>query len=614
METTLEQFNWWKWSLLTMAIASAGLLISEFYHAYHPLITEKTHGSLGVKLVDQEGWWWAGQSTNKLTIEELELAVLKPDSPLLLNGARKGDAIRFDRPLDRWRKFNVREKDPEKVSLTLFEGEEEIPVTVEAQAVPITNAQRFDYVSRGVLAVFALVFGFLIGIRGAKDLSNRWLALTFIALSLNFYYNFNYSPHGPVFTISRLANLMTYGLTWFFGAAFTLSYRNEARAKDLTFIPKRDKLVRLFSWYRVLTVIIVIYSLFFGLGFETPGQWFFAFAGALVCIWIQVFSLIDGRRHSTGDLRQRFSLLLFLVLATVIPSLFTMFPPFFLRDQDLDVAIALSFIGQLLTYIGLTYAVLKHDIFNFGFVINRVIIYSVISVLLLLAFGVIKYVLELFLHGVVKLELTGQQENSLYAVIAVSLYFSFHHLHGKAEHVLKRIFFQSWLENEKLLNKFINSSVYESPEKLLSSLANEFDRFSGGAGAAVYLGQPDECYTLKAQHGYEEAPPLVDIGDPLVVKLRDEKALLDAIQIQKISSVLRQSDLVLPIFYREDLEGFVVLKRRSKGSSYRPDEKMSLSKAIQQIRWELKVVTLETRLEHKENIIKQITGGRRKPL
>jgi hypothetical protein len=577
----------WKFVLSILVFVSTLLFFSELRHAWLPLTTGE-HGSLGVVLYDQVGLGPEGQDSNQLRITQLF-----PDSPLLAAGARVDDVLSFDQPIDRWRKFT----DREEVNVTLLQDGNARQLRVVAHSVPITLAEYVDYLSRAVLVLPALLFSLLIGFKGADDPANRRLAMTFIALSLNIFYNFNYSPGEPVFEFSKLANVTTYGLIWFGAAAFALTYRNEAIALINTEQPpsKNDWLNRLFRWYRALAALVVVYSFWFALGYETPGLWVVGFIGVLCGLLMLIVSLADGWRRSKGELRQRHLWLLFSVSANAFPSFLTWIPSLDWSLNGVLVTVMLSFVGQVIMYIGLTYAVLKHRIFNFNFAISRALLTSTISLILLGAFELVKlFVEEILQQGSANPSKLERRD----LVIAVMLFLAFHKLHDRVRNLLERFFFQAWYENEQRLRKFVKDAAHIlSTEALLAALISALDRFTGGAGAAIYLLEPNGGFKLAAG-SMALAPAMLDADDGMVVALRSDMKALQ-LQDSPVESVF-SGELALPMSHRGHLNGFVVLQSKASGSSYRPDELAVLSFAVDQIGLDLlasKVAVLEMQLQ-----------------
>jgi len=576
----------WKGVLATVAIASALLFFSELRHAYQPL-TEGYHGSLGVVLNDQVGLSPDGQDSNRLRIIQVI-----PDGSLGVAGANVGDFVSFARPIDRWRKLSI----GEEVTLIILQGDNERQVSVVAQAVPITTGEYVDYLSRALLAFPALIFALMIGFKGAGDPANRRLAMTFIALGLNIYYNFNYSPGDPVFALSKLASLTTYGLIWFGAAAFALSYRNKAIAQtspELAAALQTDWLNRLYPWYRALAALIFVYSFWFAFGYETPGLWALGFAGVIGGLLMIVISLTDGWRRTRGELRQRHSWLLFSILANAVPSFLTWIPAFDWTVNGVLLTVVLSFVGQLIMFIGLTYAVLKHRIFNFSFAISRALITSTISLLLLAVFEVLKLVFEEILQG-------GSNESTLQRrdlVIAVILFLVFHRVHDQVKNFLERFFFQSWYQNEKRLRKFVKDAAHIlSVDALLTALVSALDRFTYAAGAAIYLLEPAGNYKLVAS-SMTLAPATLDADDGLVVGLRSAMAAQQP-EDSPVKTAFR-CELALPMSHRGQLHGFIALGTKGNDAAYRPDELSVLGFAAHQIGLDLlafRVTTLETAL------------------
>jgi hypothetical protein len=591
----------WKWLLSILIFLSALLLLSEFRYAFHPLLKGE-HGSLGLILNDQEALGPAGQDSNQLRITQIT-----PNSPAIAAGAQLGDVLRFDHAIDRWRKFRI----GEVLELTLTRGENVRHVRIIASAAPIAIAEYFDYLSRAVLVFPALLFSLLIGFKGANDRAYRAVSLTFIALGFTVYYNFNYSPGNLGFMLSKLAYLATYGLIWFGAAAFVLSYQKYEQT------PIRVWLIRLFPWYRTLSGVVAVYSLWFGLGNETPGLWLLGFAGVFGGLLMIFISLVDGARQTKGETRQRHLWLLLSFSFGAFPSMLTWIPELDYTFRGVLLTVILSFIGQFLMYLGLTYAVLRHRIFNFDFAISRALVFSVLSLLLLGVFRLVAWMIVPLLNEGGEHDNVPQQRLMIDAVVAVGVYMVFHQMHGRVVKVVERILFRTWHENEKRLRRFIKEAAHiVSADALLAAQVSAFDHFSGRAGAAIYLRQANGDYSL-VTGTLAQAPTLIAADDGLAVTLRSEMALVQDDPTNNIPDC----ELAFPMSHRGLLNGFVLLGSKPNGASYRPDESSLLGFAVHQVGLDLnalKVEALETELQQlekhslKQNAEIQLMAGRRK--
>jgi hypothetical protein len=568
----------WKWIISALVLACGSLLALEVSHAVRPMLIEGRQGSIGVIVTDHLGTRHDGHGTHRLGIESVA-----PGSPMLAAGAKPGDALAYERYQDRWRRFAV----GEAVGLTLFQAGEARHLTLVAQAQPIGFAEYFDYWARCLLAVAALLFSLLIGFKQAEVKAYRALAMSFIGLSLMFYFPFNYSPAGPIFTISKLGNTAAYVLIWYWCVVFALNYQPYQQTRV------RDWLGRSLPWFRALAFAGAGYSVWFGLGHEAPSLLLVTTLPMVCGLVITIASLVDGWRNCSGEMRQRHLWMLLSFAFGAIPPLLIQVPALDWTIRGLPATVALFFVGQFLMYSGLAYAVLRYRVFNFDFAISRALVFSVVSVMLLCCFGLIQWLYSSMVEGGAAGH--GGEGNSVMvdAAIALFTYLVFHMVHGTLERWVERFFFGTWHDNEHKLRKYVGHAAHVATvDILLGSLRTEMDRFTRHAGCAIYLKQADGAYTL-ASGTLEHAPARIDPNDGLAVALRAELVPLVYDRVQTAVP----GELALPMCHRGALNGFILLGSKRNGQSYRPDESKVLGFAAHQIGLDLHALRVEA-LEH----------------
>lgn len=561
----------WKWLACSLALLSATLLLVEFSHAIKPVLIDGTHGSLGAMLVDQQANN-EGQGAYRMRIESLA-----PNGPLQAAGARAGDGVRFDRYLDRFRKLVP----GERVGLTLYQGASSRPLSLVAQPVKIGFDEYFEYCGRFLLALPALLFGLMIAFKQSEGRAYRALSMTFIALSFDYYFGFNYSPASPSFALSKFVTITTYSLIWYGAVVFTLFYQDYPRSVT------RAWLNRMFPWYRALVFATVLYSIGFAVGKDTPLLWLPTLGGVLGGLGLIIASLVDGWRHSTGETRQRHLWLLLSFGWGAVPAMLTLIESFDATIEGARVTVMLYFVGQLLMYVGLAYAVLRYRVFNFDFAISRAVVFSVVSVMMLCTFGVIEWIYASVMHGGGH----GAGKNSLLvdAALALGVYLLLHKIHDRLERGVERVLFEKWHVNEHKLRAYVRQAAHiTTMDALIASFCDALDRFTGQAGCAIYLRQENGEYVI-AGGSLEGAPAAVDSNDSAALALRSEMAPLF---VDRTHSALR-GELVLPMCHRGMLDGFALVGSKRRGESYRPDEVDALGFAAHQIGLDLHALRVD---------------------
>jgi hypothetical protein len=298
-------------------------------------------------------------------------------------------------------------------------------------------------------------------------------------------------------------------------------------------------------------------------------------------------ALLAGWRESKGRLRVRFGWLLSALCLGFLGDIFVQWPPFDLQIGSFTSSwnIVNGVVGSIV-YAMLTYAVLRHRIFDFGFAINRTLVYSVTSILLLIAFGLVEWVVGHVVH------VEGKEKNVLLdGALALGVYLAFHRLRHGVEHWIERLFFHSWHQAENALRQFVREAAHvRSRHALIEQTTRALQRFSG---AAVHL------YRIEGSVFVGDDGPSIDVSDPLATALAEHRKPLHVAE-----TLSRQpGELAVGMLHRGELRGFILLDAKPDGAAYRSDELEALAYAVHQIGLDLAALdneALKSNLAHVE--------------
>ena len=560
----------WRWFICCAALLSAILLVIDFSHAVGPLLISGEQGSIGVKLVDQIGGDNLGQGTYRLRI-----ASVAADSALHAAGAAPGDYLRFDHYVDRWRKPAI----GEPVGLTLYRGNLASHLAPLARPEKVPFADYFTYCGRLLIALPALLFGLMISFKQSGSRAYRALSLAFILLSFMYFYDFSYAPRGAALKLGKFLCITAYCLVWYSCAIFALSYQPFQNRL-------RDMLERLLSMYGALALTTAAYAVGFGLGWETPLLWVGTLLGGIFGLGLVLVCLVDGWRQSIGEVRQRHLWLLLALALGAIPAVLTRIPPLDAEIAGVRITVLMYFGGQLMMYCGLAYAVLKYRVFNFDFAISRAVVFSVVSVLLLCSFGIIEWIYASVMHGGAAPGHGGGNKGLLVdAGLALAAYLVFHKIHGTLERWVERFLFEKWHTNERRLRAYVRqASHFTTVDALLDSFCAALQRFSGQSGCSIYQRMEGGDYRLVAG-SVDGADDTIGANDTTVVALRTD---LTPVPVDH-----PHVDLALPMSHRGVLDGFVLMGRKRRGDSYRPDESEALGFAAMHVGLDLHALRVD---------------------
>ncbi len=221
------------------------------------------------------------------------------------------------------------------------------------------------------------------------------------------------------------------------------------------------------------------------------------------------------------------------------------------------------------------YAVLKDKVLDLGFAVNRTLVYGMVSLVLLLAFGLAEWGVDQVLP-----ETWLKANQVISAVIALVIFLTFHRVRDFIEKVVESLFFSAWHHNEEKLRRFVKQAAFIGrADKLTAAFLAELKRFSGGMEAVLYLAAGDD---------FTAGDTRIDGDDQAVIAMKADHAPVEV-----------ADHLDLPMIHRGELTGFVRLGLKPSGESYRPDEREVLAWAAHQVGldlYALKVEALEARV------------------
>jgi len=558
----------WKVLLSLLALLVTGLLATQLWHAPRTLATGAA-GTLGMKFHELPRW---GRS--HYVIDQLA-----PNSPLHTANAQPGDVWIPDRFYDVHRRLSAHEA----VGLTLISGDTVRHVIV--RAVQDASPQPiWPFLLTWATSVLMLFAGLLVGLRQPTGAASRSFSLfAVLAAVLNGFPSHLIVPAGPVFLVHHL-------LWWSGGRvipgilllAFVFNFPdNQPRNTPL----KRWLLRRAVPVWSVFMIATLAINVVHGAGYHTPALLGIPALTTAVWAFFVISILWDNWRRSRGELRQRhlWTMVAFVAIAAMQPVVVAATARSIGTAPPL-LAWTLTRTISLLSTLVWLYALLRHRVLNIGFAINRVMVYGAASVGMLLSFGLFEWVAHHLL------DFAGREKSVwLDAGIALGIFLVFHRLRHWGEKQIERLFFHTWHVKEQALRKFVKEAPFISrPDALLSAFTAALDRFTSGAGHALYRRTPDGDYRRVATT-LVDAPVTVDADEPLAVSLRASQS---PVHPSDAHSAL-PGELALPSIHHGQLDGFVLLGTKPDGETYRPDEKDVLGFTAHQVGLDFRALRME---------------------
>ncbi len=227
----------------------------------------------------------------------------------------------------------------------------------------------------------------------------------------------------------------------------------------------------------------------------------------------------------------------------------------------------------LLFPIGCTYAILRHRIIDVNFVLNRTLVYTILTTIVVGIFIVTEDLLRLAEagHGV---------SVAVDVAIALALGFSFNALHGWVRRAIERGLFRAKHAAANELRSLAEEAPFtENAATLLRRAVEDIRRLSGAEATAVYERSGD-AYRLSASSGTHPFVETVDVDDLALVRLRRSRAYTF---LGGLVSSLGSTGIAFPFAVRGQLEGAFICLPRSNGEAYAPDEIALLSSVTHEI-------------------------------
>jgi hypothetical protein len=296
--------------------------------------------------------------------------------------------------------------------------------------------------------------------------------------------------------------------------------------------------------------------------------------------------------RTTGIARQRVRWVFWAFMISRFGVLLNLFNRLLVHPVHLSGA---EWLTVMIFPLGCAYAILRHRIIDVNFVLNRTLIYTILTSVAVGIFVLLEHFLNSF---------AVSREGSLAVELAVALALglSFNAVHKRTEQFLDRTLFRSKYEAANALRQLSEDAAYmENPETLLERATNEIPRVMGARGAAIYE-RVDGRFALAAATGLASLPPEVGVDDPAFVRLRKQ---LSQIDLSEVNSALGSDAIAFALAVRGQLTGAFVCGPRLNGETFAPDEIALLRNTVHEIGAELNAI----RSREQSEILNALTAG-----
>jgi hypothetical protein len=256
---------------------------------------------------------------------------------------------------------------------------------------------------------------------------------------------------------------------------------------------------------------------------------------------------------------------------------------------------------QAATFLGFAYAVLRHRLVSLQFVLNRALVYGLITSLVVGAFAAMLSFLE-------RETLNTVTNRSLALFVALILGMGLNTIKRTVDESINKLFFRHRHKAEASLAQFARTCAYvENPETLLDLTADELFRHGTPQSLAIYLTEPGKAGAkLVRERGTGGYAKHLNIDDLGLLRLRAGDL---EVELHGIASGLGTEGNVYALTVRGQVLGLIVLGARP-AEAYTQEERRLFALVAHQVAVALHAL----RLEEEHRLLKELAEGTFKSL
>ncbi len=199
---------------------------------------------------------------------------------------------------------------------------------------------------------------------------------------------------------------------------------------------------------------------------------------------------------------------------------------------------------------GCAYAILRHRIIDVNFVLNRTLVFTILTSFVVGIFILLEDLLKAFAAG----------RGVGFAVelgVALALGFSFNAVHKYVEGVIERALFRAKHDAANLMRGLADEAAFmESADALLARVMRDVGTAMGSGGVSVYE-RADNGYRLTCTQGAGSPAESVDVDDLAFVRMRKSRS---PVRLGDVQSALGTDGIVFPFTVRGALTGALVCR------------------------------------------------------
>jgi hypothetical protein len=221
--------------------------------------------------------------------------------------------------------------------------------------------------------------------------------------------------------------------------------------------------------------------------------------------------------------------------------------------------------------LGTAYAILRHRLLDIGFVVNRALVFGIISALIVAAFSLLEFVLGKYVSS-----LGHVQSAVIGALVALGIGVSLGRIHMRVDSFVDNVFFRDRHRAEAALRRVAREAAYvDDPKILATRVITALERHAKAGGAALYLRDGNGSYVAQVAT-ISPAPP-VSRNDAAVVRMCASGEAVDLDEVaEEVERPAFCGKIAFPMIVRGELLGVLACGEKTNLEAYAPDERATL--------------------------------------
>jgi hypothetical protein len=222
-------------------------------------------------------------------------------------------------------------------------------------------------------------------------------------------------------------------------------------------------------------------------------------------------------------------------------------------------------LGIAIMPVVLTYAAVSRRLIDIGFVLNRTVVFAIVSTIVIGAFVLVEWTASAWFVGA-----THTTSSVVGLVVALALGLSLRYIHRYVERFVDHVFFRKRYEDEAALRRFAYESSYITDRSILLERAIETVKKHTGADEATIVLRDAVGSYVPQPNGQGAA---VSENDPAMLALR---AWHKPVDISSFDDTALHGQFAFPMVSRGELVGVLTCGTKRDSDVYAPDESDAL--------------------------------------